>query len=483
MFLYLVLGTFFMFGQSLTLQGSVTDSLQKPLQNANILAVPTNENAKLEFAITDARGFYALKLKANEEYNIGISYLGYKKNTIRLTLRDDTNKNFILLESADQLDEILLKQKIPIIVKNDTLIYNVDSFTNGTERKLRDVLKNLPGVEVDRLGNVTVNGKKITKVLVENKTFFTGDSKLAVNNIPADAVNLVEVLDNYSEIAMLKGLQESDAMAMNIKLKEDKKKFVFGDVEAGGGIKDRYVINPKLFYYSPKTSVSFIGDANNISKKSFALRDYINFEGGVKSILNGKENNFNIFSSDIAKFIANEDFTKNISQFGALNLQQAISGTTDLSSYIIGSNSNIESKDRILNQYTLPENEFLEQRTIKNKTENFFILGKTTLNYKPSFEEEMTLSSFVKASNNDVNGLINTVSPNENETIISTEILDAIQFRQKLNYSRQLTSSNTISLEALYSYQQDKISNNWITDQPLLANLIPIITTIRKFRF
>ena len=103
-----------------------------------------------------------------------------------------------------------------------------------------------------------VRGKKVTRVLVENKTFFTGNSKLAVNNIPADAVDKVEVLDNYNEVAMLKGLQDSEDMAMNILLKEDKKKFVFGDIEVGAGIKDRYLLHPNLFYYSPDTNINFI---------------------------------------------------------------------------------------------------------------------------------------------------------------------------------------------------------------------------------
>ncbi|WP_339614016.1 hypothetical protein [uncultured Winogradskyella sp.] len=139
---------------------------------------------------------------------------------------------------------------------------------------------------MDREGNVMVNGKKVTKVLVENKPFFTGDSKLAVNNIPADAVAKVEILDNYNEVAMLKGLQDSEDMAMNILLKEDKKKFVFGDVEVGAGIEDRYLVHPNLFYYSPKTNLNFIGDLNNQGIKSFSFNDYLEFDGGFGRLIN-----------------------------------------------------------------------------------------------------------------------------------------------------------------------------------------------------
>src|SRR5690606_11867889 len=162
------------------------------------------------------------------------------------TTNENKEKNFMLKPATNELDEVVINYKIPLIVKQDTLIYNVESFADGGERKLRDLLKNLPGVEVDREGNVTVQGQRVTRDLVEDKTFFTGDSKLAVNNIPSDAVNKVEILDNYSEIPFLKGLEDSDEMAMNIKLKEDKKKFMFGDVESGYsyGNEDRYLIHP-----------------------------------------------------------------------------------------------------------------------------------------------------------------------------------------------------------------------------------------------
>ena len=129
-----------------------------------------------------------------------------------------TNKDFVLQENPDQLKEVIIDYTPPVTIKKDTIIYRTDVFVTGNERKLREVLKKLPGVEVDRSGNVSVQGKKITKVLVENKLFFTGDSKMAVNNIPADVVNTIEILDNYNDVAMLKGLQESEDMAMNIKL-------------------------------------------------------------------------------------------------------------------------------------------------------------------------------------------------------------------------------------------------------------------------
>src|SRR5690606_10258730 len=176
--------------QQIIVSGKVTDSLQNPLSYANVLAIPESDAEQVRYAITEDNGSYKLGLSKNNTYKVTVSYLGYTPQTINIsTLDKDIIKDFTLKGNLNQLDEVTLNYTPPIVVKKDTITYKVDSFTTGEERKLREVLKKLPGVEVDKEGNVTVQGKKVTKVLVEDKTFFTGDSKLAVNNIPADAVD------------------------------------------------------------------------------------------------------------------------------------------------------------------------------------------------------------------------------------------------------------------------------------------------------
>ncbi|WP_296436978.1 carboxypeptidase-like regulatory domain-containing protein, partial [Winogradskyella sp.] len=306
------------YSQNVLVSGRITNNQNISLQYANLIAIPKSDDFEVKFAITEANGTYKLGLIKNQTYELTVSYLGYKSQVLSInTKEEDITKNFVLQENSEALDEITINYTPPISVKKDTITYDVSKFVTGEERKLRDALKKLPGVEVDREGNVKVQGKKVTKVLVEDKTFFTGDSKLAVNNIPADAVDKVEILDNYNDVAMLKGLQDSEDMAMNIKLKEDKKKFVFGDIEAGIGYKERYLVHPNLFYYSPKTNVNFIGDLNNTGIKSFTFQDYLEFEGGFGKLLEDAGSYFSLFNSDFSRYLNNQDFTSNTNQFGA----------------------------------------------------------------------------------------------------------------------------------------------------------------------
>ncbi|NCO63740.1 MAG: carboxypeptidase regulatory-like domain-containing protein [Flavobacteriales bacterium] len=468
------------YAQNIVVSGKITDTLQNPLSYANILAIPEAIDQDVRFAITDNDGNYKLGLSKNQTYNITVSYLGYKPQTINVTTTNqDLIKNFILKENPDQLDEVTIKYTPPIVVKKDTITYKVDAFATGEERKLREVLKKLPGVEVDKLGNVMVQGKKVTKVLVENKTFFTGDSKLAVNNIPADAVDKVEILDNYNDVAMLKGLQDTEDMAMNIKLKEDKKKFTFGDVEVGAGIKNRYLVHPNLFYYSPKTNVNFIGDLNNQGIKSFSFRDYLEFEGGFSKLMNDAGSYFSLFNSDFAQYLNNQDYTANTNQFGALNIRQSINNVTDISGYVITSKSKTETQSETLNDYLNFESPFLEERTVTNQLNNFFTIGKITLEYNPDFNEDLTYNSFVKVTNNNSNGFITTLNPTEDNSITTLTDVTGVNLKQNISYSRKLSKDHTVTLEATYSYQNDKPITEWLTNRQILQGLIPLIEDIK----
>lgn len=470
----LYLAGFSTFGQ-IVVSGKLTDSIQIPLSYANILAIPQSDSEDVRFAVTEENGNYKLILSKNQIYEITVSYLGYKPQIINLTTTDQNiTKNFILHENPNQLDEVKLNYTPPIIVKKDTIIYKVDSFTTGEERKLKDVLKKLPGVEVDRAGNVTVQGKKVTKVLVEDKTFFTGNSKLAVNNIPADAVDKVEVLDNYNEVAMLKGLQDSEDMAMNIKLKEDKKKFAFGDMEVGAGIKERYLVHPNLFYYSPKTNINFIGDLNNQGVKSFSFRDYIEFEGGFGKLMDDASSYFSLYNSDFARYLNNQDYTANTNQFGALNIRQSINKVTDISGYMIASNSKTDTESNTLNEYLNFDEPFIEERTTTNKLHNFFTIGKITVDYDPSYDEDFAYNSFVKVTNNDSSGLINTINPTQSNSINTLTDIKGLNIKQNLNYSRKLSKDHTATLEATYSFQNNKPFTEWLTNRQILQGLIPL---------
>ena len=233
----------------------------------------------------------------------------------------------INLKEGTQLKELEIVYEMPVSISGDTIIYNADSFKNGTERKLEDVLKKLPGVEVNKDGEIEVEGKKVQKIMVEGKDFFDGDTKLATKNIPADALEKIQVLRNYNEVSNLKGLENNEEnVAINIKLKQGKKNFWFGDMMAGIGIGmgnkvDRYIVNPKLFYYNPKFSINVIGNKNNIGELPLTAQDYFKFTGGFKNMMRKGGSSFNVVSNDLGIMGLRNNQAANIeSSFGAATL-------------------------------------------------------------------------------------------------------------------------------------------------------------------
>lgn len=461
------------------LSGKVTDSLNEPLPGANLIATPVSEALSMEFSITDEQGRYRLNLENDSTYVLELSYLGFQKISDTLKLQKESSRNFEMQSSVESLDEILIKQEMAVLVREDTITYRTEVFKTGEERKLKEVLKKLPGIEVDRDGNVTSNGKKINKLMVDGKVFFTGDTKLAVENIPADAVDEVEVLDNYSEVPFLKGLEDSDQMAMNIKLSKGKKKFVFGDIEVGGGPEEKYAIHPTLFYYSPKTSVNVIGDFNNIGERSFSMQDYINFEGGILDLMN-KPGGFDIYNDDFAKFLRNDDFVSSKNDFGAFNIVQQITDNLDVNAYTIASRNKMEMLQE--NDITYVNNDGLDEFRETHINNNlFFSLNKMQLRFVPNAEEDLTYDAFVKTSRADGLEQITSETP-QNTTFINTQNEpDAIDITQNLKYSKRFSYKHTITATVNYKFSKDKNDRNWLFNRPLFSGILPLVDEDETF--
>ncbi|NOR29337.1 MAG: carboxypeptidase-like regulatory domain-containing protein [Lutibacter sp.] len=468
---------FSMFGlkaQIIVIKGTVKDSLQKPLTYANVIAKPQNSAINLSFAITDEQGRYKLTLTKNETYTIEASFLGYTKQGFKINSIKSATKDFILKQASQQLNEVVIIQQLPVEVKEDTITYRTKAFITGNERKLKAVLNKLPGVEVDKNGLVTVQGKQVTHMLVEGKKFFGGNSKLAIENIPADAVGEVDVIDNYNEVAMLKGVTETDDMAMNIKLKKDKKKFAFGDVEVGKGNKNYYLAHTGLFYYSPKTTINFIGDINTLGDHFFTMKDYLRFEGGINKVLRTNGSVYNTSNSNFSSFLNFEDVTKSTNKFAALNLNTPTSKNTVISGYLLFSDSQTTAFNESLMQYLFVDNAFEEQLNEKSFNNNKLAIGKVSFEYKPSLKNELYVNTQVKYNDvGSVNENQSIININETNFIINKNSTDVL-LKQDLEWHKKYTSKHTTSFVLNYEYQKSTPKNQWFSDTPFLQGLIPI---------
>jgi hypothetical protein len=435
------------------LEGVVRDSVGKPLELANVIALNKASNTLESYGITNNEGRFRLALKKNTAYAIKVSFIGLATINDSITTQEsDITKNYVM-KTDKSLEAVELTYEMPVTIKGDTIVYNADSFKNGSERKLGDVLQKLPGVEVSDEGEIEVEGKTVSKVMVEGKDFFDGDSKLATKNIPADAVDKVEVLKNSNEISQLRGLgNDQDNVMINIKLKEGKKNFWFGEITGGIGPEERYVANPRLFYYSPKYSVNLITDFNNIGSIPFTRRDYFNFSGGFRNVSRNTGTNFNVASSDIGFLTLRNNRAKDInSKFGAANFSYSPIKTWDISGFAIYSGSRTELEENSINDY-IDENTPDEITRTITRQKSDLGLFKLSSSYKPNSNNQMDYDVFAKVSQQtETEDFFSSLLGNIDER----QSQNPYSFNQNLNYYYTLSDKHIFALEAQHLYQDE----------------------------
>ena len=465
----LLLTTSLTFSQ-IKMEGLVKDSLNNPLELANVILINKETSALESFAISNANGEYKLSLQKNTSYNLQVSYIGMESISRQIDSKDnDINKDFTLSQS-NVLDAVELTYEMPVKISGDTLIYNADSFNTGTERKLEDVLKNLPGVEVNDDGQIEVEGKVVGKVMVEGKDFFDGDTKIATKNIPSNAIDKVQILKNYSEVGQLSGVQNNqDNIAINIKLKKGKDKFWFGNVTAGVSAiegllnntsdtdvdnQSLYLFQPKLFYYSPKYTVNVIGDLNNIGELAFTRRDYFNFSGGFSQPSSKSGTSISLGNNNLGFLQLQNNKAKDISsKFGAANFSYSPNKKLDLYGFVILTRSDIDLQEKNSTQYINTELGIPDEETETNTAQvSDLALSKFTVKYKPNSNNQLDYEILTR---NSIESQDQTLFSSVLGNTIQDENSEAFSINQNLNYYYTLDEKNIFALEAQHLISED----------------------------
>ena len=454
----------------ISIRGVVKDSLGSPLELANVIAINKETKAMASYAITNDKGQFKLDLEKNTTYNIQISYIGMKTFSEEITTTDVSMTKDYALEPDNALDAVELTYEMPVTIKGDTLVYNADSFKDGTERKLEDVIKKLPGMEINDDGQIEVEGKVVSKVMVEGKDFFDGDSKLATKNIPSNAVDKVQVLKNYSNVGQLSGVTNNqDNIAINIKLKEGKKNFWFGDITAGGGVSDDeglYIFQPKLFYYSPQYSLNLIGDLNNIGEVAFTRRDFFNFSGGFNAPSRQSGTNINLGNNNLGFLTLQNNQAQSIeTKFGAANFSYSPKKTLDIGGFAIFTSSRIGLQEnrsvRYINTDLGAPDEDTESKT---EQKSDLALFKLNAKYQPNSNNQMDYAIIGRTSkeSQDQNFTSSIVGG-----ILQDESNSPYSINQEFDYYYTLNDTNIFALEAQHLLQdEDPFYNALLQNDP-----------------
>lgn len=268
-FLVLILSYPILINAQILVKGKVLDSFQKPIPKVTILVKPLQKSNVVSYGFTNDSGVYSLKIPKIGNYIIFFNSTEYKKYNIDFTVIDSNEIkriDVILERDITTLKAVEVTVENAIVKKGDTTIIQVKPFLQGNETVVEDILKKLPGINVDDNGRVTVNDVEVSKIMVEGDDFFERGYKLLTKNMQANAIKAAEIIDKYSPNKHLKGVEHSEKVVLNLKLKDAYKLYWFGNTNSGIDFTNLqyYDINATLQSYSKKNKYFFITNLNNI---------------------------------------------------------------------------------------------------------------------------------------------------------------------------------------------------------------------------
>ncbi|WP_287566929.1 TonB-dependent receptor [Parabacteroides sp.] len=252
-------------------QGSDT-----PIEQATVRLLNVKDSAMVRGVVSTRNGSFTLKNVKKGSYLLHITFIGYDPLYQPLQITGKKNPvNVGKLELSDgaiELGEAVVIGKAPeVTVRNDTVEYNADSYKVTEGSVLEDLLKKMPGVEVDSEGKITVNGKEVKKVMVDGKEFFSDDPKVASKNLPAKMIDKLQVLDKKSDMAQMTGFDDGEEeTVINLTVKPGMKQGWFGNAYGGYGSKDRYEGNAMVNRFVNNDQITFMGGANNTNNMGFS---------------------------------------------------------------------------------------------------------------------------------------------------------------------------------------------------------------------
>lgn len=277
-----------------SIKGKLSDTTGKqPLSGATVSVINAKDSSLATFTLSNKQGSFEIKGLEQGNYQLVVSFQGFEtlKKTVSITAEQKAIDlgELIVQKEYKTLGEVVVTSESPVVVKNDTVQFNASGFKTKPNATVEDLLKKIPGVEVDKEGNVKAQGEDVQKVYVDGKEFFGNDPKLATKNLTADMVESIQVFDDMSDQAKFTKIDDgSRSKTLNIKLKKDKNKGVFGRALAGYGSDNRYETNLSFNRFIGDKRVSVLFNANNINKQGFSFSDIISSMGGFSGFGGGR---------------------------------------------------------------------------------------------------------------------------------------------------------------------------------------------------
>jgi hypothetical protein len=455
--------------------GFVKDSTNQTGILANVILKNSVDNSIVTFTSTNNDGSYLLEIENIGDFILSFSALSYETKLVSKTIvkvNEENSINVFLKSKSINLDEIVIQSKKPITVKKDTIVFNVKSFIQGNEDVVEDLLKKIPGLDVESDGTIKIDGKEVEKVMVDGDDFFEKGYKILTKNMPPEQLENVEVLQNYSNNKLLKNVEDSDKVALNLVLKEDAKRVWFGNINLGYDItsNNSYKISSNLMNFGKKNKYYFLTNVNNVGYNATGDINHLirPFRYGEPASIGDNQSvnilvNLNSFTPNFKASRTNFNNTELTSLNAIFTLSEKVKLKT-LGFFNWDENDFFRSS---IQNFNINQAEFTNTEKFILRKKKFIGFGKIDLDYDIS--KTKTIKITTKYNNQD-NQDKSDLDFNSQQTVENLKDRNTL-FDQKITYTNKFKDNKVFLLTGRYI--DEKLSQNYTIDQFLYEDLFP----------
>ncbi len=455
--------------------GIIKSEKRTPIPYVSI-TINNNSNSIISYTFSSKSGSYAFSINKKGRLNLVFSILGYETKIIPIEIKEnqkEINIDVFLKEKIFELNEVIIQAELPMSIKKDTISFKTKYYTNGTEQTVEDLLKKIPGLNIDGEGNIKIGNQEIEKLMIDGDDLFEKGYKILSKNMPAYPIEEVEVLQNYSNNRLLKGIEKSNKVALNLKLNENSKRIWFGNIKIGSNFKNRYELLGNLMNFGKKNKFYFLtnldnigsdatGDINNIIRP-FRINQPANIGDNqqVRNLIDLSETSLNFKKS-----------RTNFNNAELVSLNAIFNPTKKLKIKILGF-LNWDEQDFFRNSVdnvTTNGTNFTNTEDFKLRNKKTVGFGKIDFTYNIS--KTKMLESTTKYNSGNTNGQSNLVFNGTStiENLKSNNIL----FDQKITYSNKFKENKVFLLTGRFI--DEKTPQNYSINQFFYQDLFPSFT-------
>jgi len=412
-----------------------------PVPDATVTVLDARDSSLIGFSRSGPSGSFTVKGLSSGGYRLLVTHVGYRNISrnfmITDLVRDPDLGTMILTDKGSLLTEVVVSQEAPpVSIRHDTIEFNAGSFKTKPDAVVEDLLKKLPGVQVDKNGNIKANGESVKKVLVDGKEFFGNDPKIATKNLPADAIDKVQVFDKKSDQSQFTGFDDGNSQkTINLTIKKDRKHGVFGKMTAGGGedagtsaMKEgRYEGRFNLNQFKDSRQFSALGMMNNTNKQGFSFQDVLGFSGGMSGQGGGNVNIPDVFGTGVPiQGLTDNNQAITTTKAGGLNFNNSWNNHADLSGnyFYNGTDDRLDQKSG--RQYLAPDRSFNQDQQSRtdrhNENHRLTVISDTRID---SFNSIKLSSSFTQQNSNSHTTMLDSSRSKATGDLLNTGSSDA----------------------------------------------------------